>query len=111
MEKNNYKILSTIFAIIFVVIFSLFNFDEYKEFHQNKTKETQNKIELTSQIENFELKDVKELKDVQFYYTPYKILLTNIIKKVDNSKKEIFLETYMLTEKKIQASLIKAHKR
>jgi len=105
------KYITYLIIIFFIIIFSIYNFDEYKTFHQNKIELEQRNINLNKKLESFELKYIKKLNDVQFYYTPNKKLLTKIVSLIDQSKNEIYLETYMLTEKRIQQSLIKAYKR
>lgn len=109
--KNLNKYLTYIFIILFLIIFSIYNFDEYKNFHQNKIELEQRNTQLNEKIESFELKYIEKLDDINLYYTPNKELLTNIISKINNSKNEIFLETYMLTEKRTIEALIKAKKR
>ena len=108
--KNSPKILTTLLAILYIAIFSLFNYDEYKDFHQEKIEIVEQELDLQSKLENFKLEDIKEIDDIDFYYTPDKELLQKIVLLIENAKKEIYLETYMLTEKKIQEALIKAHK-
>lgn len=109
--KNYKKIFSTLFFIIFILVFSFYNFDEYRSFHQNKINIEKDKVIFEEKSKNFEVENIKELPDAKFYYTPNKELLTQIIDLINNSKKEIYLETYMLTEKRVQEALIKAHKR
>lgn len=110
MKKCN-KIIQIVFIILFVIIFSIFNFNEYKTFHLKKIEEKKYLNDLTKSSENFRLEDIKELTNIDFYYTPNKDLLLNIVEKINKSKNEIYLESYMLTENRIQESLIKAHKR
>ncbi len=111
MKYINKKISSVLFSIFFIVIFSILNFEEYKSFHQDKKNLEENSKQISKKLEDFKLEDIKELNDVQFYYTPYKDLITKITDKIENAKDEIFLEAYMLTEKRIQESLIKSHKK
>ena len=105
------KYFTYIFIIFFFIIFSIYNYEEYYNFHNNKIELEQRNIDLNEKIESFELKYVKNIKDIQFYYTPNKELIKDIISKIEKAKKEILLETYMLTEKKIQVALVKAKKR
>ena len=109
--KNFQKYITYIFIILFLVIFTIYNFDEYKTFHQNKIELIQRNTDLNEKLDSFELKYIEKLDDVQFYFTPNKELLTKIVWLINNSKDEIFLETYMLTEKRVQEALIKAKKR
>ncbi|MDP2395997.1 MAG: hypothetical protein Q8M44_03800, partial [bacterium] len=95
----------------FLIVFSFYNFEEYKSFHQDKLNTEKNEKTLKQELINFDLEELKELSDVKFYYTPNKDLLNNIVELINNAKENIYLETYMLTEKRIQEALIKAKKR
>jgi len=109
--KNLQKYFTYVFIIFFFIIFSIYNYEEYYNFHKNKIELEQRNIDLNEKIESFELKYIEEIEDIQFYYTPNKELLKDIISKIVKAKKEILLETYMLTEKRIQDALVKAKKR
>lgn len=109
--KNINKLISYFLIILFIIVFSFFNFWEYKNFHLNKINNEKNEKEFENKLKEFEIENIKELSDVKFYYTPNKDLLNNIVNLINNSKKEIYLETYMLTEKRIQEALVKAKKR
>ena len=111
MKNSTNKILTTLFSIVFIIIFSIYNFDEYQNFHKDKIKLENQKNETKQNLENFELEEIKTIENIQFYYTPNKELLTKIVTAIDNTKKEIFLEVYMLTETRIQDALIKAYKK
>ena len=110
MKKYN-RLISTLFSILFIIIFSFYHFDEYKSFHQNKIIWEKQQLVYEQQINNFEIKNITELKNAKFYYTPNKELLEKIVDLINNAKKEIYLETYMLTEKRVQEALIKAYKK
>jgi len=77
--KNNNKIISIIFIIIFFVVFSFFNLNEYKNFHKNKINSKENETILQEKLQNFQLSDIKKLENINFYYTPNKELLTKIV--------------------------------
>lgn len=109
--NNPNKIFSFVFIILFLIVFSFYNFEEYKSFHQDKLNTEKNEKTLKQELINFDLEELKELSDVKFYYTPNKDLLNNIVELINNAKENIYLETYMLTEKRIQEALIKAKKR
>lgn len=109
--KINNKNISIFLSILFIIIFSIFNLDQYLEFHKEKIEIENINYENSLKLENFKLENIKELNDVSFYYTPYKELINKIVELIDESKKEIFLETYMLTETRTQEALIKAKKR
>jgi len=109
--KDYNKIISIFFTVIFITVFSIFNFDEYKNFHQHKNEIIEKQNILNQNIKDFNVERIKELKNIELYNTPNKELLTKIVNIIENSKKEIFIEVYMLTEKRIQKALQKAHKK
>ncbi len=109
--KNINKLISYFMIILFLIVFSFFNFNDYKSFHENKINNVKYERELENKLKEFEIGNLKELSDAKFYYTPNKELLNEIVNLINNSKKEIYLETYMLTEKRIQEALVKANKR
>lgn len=105
---KNKKLIYSILSLIFIILFSIFNFEEYKNFHKEKIQILNQQNEIKSKLKKFTLKDIKKINDLNFYHTPNKGLLSEIIENINNAKKEIFLEVYMLTEKRIQEALIKA---
>jgi sugar-specific transcriptional regulator TrmB len=105
--KINNKIISSLFILIFIIIFSYYNYDEYKYFHNEKIETKKYNEKLNQKINNFNVEDIKTLNDIEIYHTPNKELLNKIVKLINNAKKEILLETYMLTETRIQEALIK----
>lgn len=109
--KSHQKIISIIFFILFIIIFSYYNLDEYKTFHLQKINTEKNQLDINNKINNFEVKNIQELNDTKLFYTPNKELLWKIIEHINNAKNEIYLETYMLTETRIQDALIKAKER
>jgi cardiolipin synthase A/B len=109
MKKQ--KLLTIFFTVIFITVFSIFNFSEYKDFHTNKKNISEKQIKIKNNIKNFELNDIKNLQQTQIYSTPSKSLLEEIVKLINEAKKEIYLETYIFTEKRIQSALIDAYKK
>lgn len=108
---KNKKTIYSILSILFVLIFSFFNFSEYKDFHAKKIETKIKEKEINSKLKNFSLEKISEIQDIDFFYTPNKELLNQIVENINNAKNDIFLEVYLLTEKRIQEALIKAHGR
>jgi len=108
---NKEKIITSLIISIFFIVFSIFNFEEYYNFHKEKIEINKNKIELESKIKNFDLKNIENIEEIKFYYTPSKDLLNNIVEKINNSQKYVYIEVYMFTEKRIKEAVIKAKKR
>ena len=78
------KIITSLIISIFFIVFSIFNFEEYYNFHKEKIEINKNKIELESKIKNFDLKNIENIEEIKFYYTPSKDLLNNIVEKINN---------------------------
>jgi len=106
--KKNFAI---IFIIIFIIIFSIFNKDEFIKNYENKVSNIEQNINLKNELSNFELNKIKKIDNLQFFYTPYKKLLDKFVYKIDNAKKRVYIEVYMLTEKRIQQALVNAKNR
>ncbi len=105
------KIFPLLFIVVFIAIFSYFNGEDFFK-HQEKKQEIQEqKIATQWKLEDFSLEKIRELDDTEFFYTPSKPLLDTIVKKINKAEKRVYIEVYMLTERRIKESLVKAHKR
>jgi phosphatidylserine/phosphatidylglycerophosphate/cardiolipin synthase-like enzyme len=62
-------------------------------------------------LENFSLDDIQYIDDITLYRNPDINLLNKIVSQINNAKTRIYLETYILTEKRIQKALKKAKNR
>ena len=108
--NNKQKLFPLIFTVIFITVFSLFYFDEYYEFHQSKNELKIQKQYTQNLIENFQIEDIKPIEDISLFYTPDLNLLDTIVEKIKNAQSEIYLQVYILTEKRIQEALLLAYK-
>jgi len=106
--KKNFAI---IFIILFIIIFSVFNKQDFIKNYEVKNNLENKKISLKQNLENFNLDNISDIKNLKFFYTPYKWLLDKIIYKINNSKTRVYVEVYMLTEKRIKSALVKAYNR
>lgn len=105
------KLYSTIFTILFISIFSYFYSNEFIDFQNHKQEVKDNISLIEEKKQDFSLDKIREIKDTDFSYSPSKELLENIVSKMDNSKKRIYLEVYMLTENKLKDALKRAKNR
>ena len=103
------KYFSILFIIFFIIIFSLFNRDEFLNNFEDKTVIINEENSLKNNISQFKLENLKDIENTKFYYTPYKKLLDDIIYKINNANKRVYIEVYMLTEKRIQKALVDAN--
>jgi len=51
------------------------------------------------------------LESVEFYHTPYKSLLDNLVTKIDVADERVYIEVYIFTEKRIKSAIKKAYAR
>ncbi|MDD3144840.1 MAG: phosphatidylserine/phosphatidylglycerophosphate/cardiolipin synthase family protein [Candidatus Gracilibacteria bacterium] len=109
MNKN--KVISSLIIINFLIIFSLFNFREYYNFHKEKIEISKNESENKKYLKDFNLNNINSYENIEIYETPDKKLLENLVEKINNAEKYVYIEVYMLTETRIRESLIKAKKR
>ncbi len=105
------KNFAFIFIICFVLVFSVFNRAEFLQNYEEKIVSFNDNIKQEKNISDFKLENLKDIKNTDFYYTPYKKLLDKIITKIDNAEERVYIEVYMLTETRIQNALIKAYNR
>ena len=111
MQKFFKKYFLIIFIFFFFSIFSFFEGWEYIELYKKSQILDQEKQLLSDWIDNFSLDKIKILEEVEFYYSPSKNLLEEIIKKIDASENRVYLEIYMLTKDSIKDALIRAENR
>lgn len=109
MKKD--KIISSIILSIFFIIFSIFNFWEYYDFHKQKIENKEIYTNNKNILENFDIKNIKQIENISLKHTPNKDLLDEIVKKIEKSKEKVYIEVYMFTENRIKTALIKAKKR
>lgn len=81
--------------------------NEYSEFH----KFSQEQNTLAYETQNFSLDEIGFLSGVTLRYTPDLELLDLITDMIDIAQQRVYLESYILTEKRIQSSLLAAYKR
>ncbi len=105
------KILSSLFILVFVWTFGYFFWDEYIDFQQKTQTIRNQQIEISEQIQDFSLEDIRELESVEFYHTPYLPLLDSIVQKINQADERVYLEVYIFTEKRIRAAIKAAHNR
>ncbi len=110
MSKKIDKIISFIFISLFIIIFSYYNFWEYNKFYKIHQNQIISKKEVLNDALKFSLKDIKEYKNIDFYNTPNKQLIDNLVNKIKNAKKRIYVEVYILTEKRLEKALVNARK-
>ena len=107
IQKN----ITSLFFIIFFILLSLQQGKEYLTFHQEKKNNIEYQENLSTQLENFWLTDIKEINNLSIHRTPDLDLLDQIVREINNAESRIFLETYILTEKRIQQALKDAFNR
>lgn len=101
---NKYTLLLLIFFSFFLSYNYLWNYFNYHSFFIKEK-------ELISDINSFSLGDVEDLTWLSIFSTPDLDLLDDIVYEIDTAKHRVYLEVYILTEKKIQKALKRAYDR
>lgn len=111
MQKNIKKYFSLIFILLFFIVFSFFEWEEYFKFYKQHQSLEQSKTTQAQEVKDFSLENIRDLDKLDLYYTPYKSLLDDIKNKIDEAKDRVYIEVYMLTETRIKEALARAKKR
>lgn len=105
------KIISIFIFIIIFFLFWIIFWKEFLDFQNNKLKTKEEKEEITRLANSFELSKIKTLEQTDLFFAPDEKLLEDFIDKIKNSKKRVYIEVYMFTEKRILEELKKAKSR
>jgi len=103
------KIYNILFLLIFIIIFSIFYSGEYINFHKEKQKIENEKIELDKKVWEFSFEKIDILKSTDIFYTPDIKVLDKIVSWIINAKNKVYIEVYMLTETRILDAIKKAN--
>jgi phosphatidylserine/phosphatidylglycerophosphate/cardiolipin synthase-like enzyme len=62
-------------------------------------------------LNNFSIQDIQNIEGLSLYRTPNLDLLDQIVSEINKADEKVYLETYILTEQKIQKALKNAKDR
>jgi hypothetical protein len=93
------------------LILSYFFGNEYIRHYQEYSQTVENRSELDESLTNFSLSQIENISDVSLITTPNLMFLDDLVGFIDTAEKEIFIEVYLLTEKRIPKALTQAHNR
>lgn len=85
--------------------------EEYISFHATKKENIEYQNNIEKQLSDFSLSDIKKIENLSIYKTPNLNLLDEIVTEINSAKSRVYLETYILTEKRIQQALKDAFSR
>lgn len=105
------KISTFLFIVIFFWVFSYFYWEDFFSHLEKKENISKQEKIISWKLEKFSVEKIRELEKTNFYYTPSQEVLWKIVHKINKSKKSVFIEVYMLTERKIKIALFNAQKR
>lgn len=108
---NKQSILSSVFIIVFILVFSWLQGHEFFDYSNDGQSYRQDIIENTGKLSEFSLEKIAEIPDAQFYYTPYASWHDDIVDYIDSADARVYVEVYLLTETRIKEALVRAHKR
>jgi phosphatidylserine/phosphatidylglycerophosphate/cardiolipin synthase-like enzyme len=109
--KNIFNKTIYFFFIFIFILFSLEHAEEYISFHAQKTQNTQYQKEISQELTNFSLDQIEKIEDLSVHRTSDLNLLDQIVTEINTATSRIYLETYILTEKRIQEALKNAFNR
>ena len=84
--------------------------NEYREFHKEKQVLQTEKQTSESALRDFSVSDIED-RQVEILSTPNRALLDRLVSMIDKAEKEVYIEVYILTEKRIVQALKDAKKR
>lgn len=100
--------------VLFFVVFPIFVLtsctNEYWLFHKQKEILETEKQQIIESLQNFSVAQI-EPRDVEILTTPDKKVLDRIVSMIDEAKRQVFVEVYIFTEKRIIQALKDAKKR
>lgn len=109
MNKN--KILNLLIILWFILIFSIFKFEEYYSFHKKNIENNNYNLEINKKLSDFDLNYLEEINYIKLFKTPSKDLLNEIVNIINEAEERVYVEVYMFTEKRTKEAIIKAKKR
>lgn len=96
--------------VFFLVFFLTSCTNEYWQFHDQKSKLNDQKQSIEESLTTFGVEKI-EPRDIEILTTPDKKVLDRLVSMIDRSEKQVFVEVYILTEKRIIQALEDAKKR
>lgn len=109
--KNIKKYMTTFFSICFILLLSIQHWNEYINFHDKKKQNLEHQEYISEKLDNFSVKSIQEVNNLEVFRTPDISLLDQIVLEINNAQSRVFLETYILTETRIQQALKDAFNR
>jgi hypothetical protein len=98
MLKN---IFTFLFIITFFWVFSYFYGEDFFSNIEKKEEIIKQEKIISGKLKDFWVEKIRELENTEFYYTPSKKVLWDIVHKINKAEKSVYIEVYMLTERKI----------
>lgn len=74
--------------------------NEYWQFHDQKTGFTEHKKSVEQNLATFSVEKI-EPRNAEILTTPDEKVLDRLVSMIDRSEKQVFVEVYILTEKRI----------
>ena len=109
MKKE--KIISTVIFVIIFILFAIFFSKDYLDFQENLFKKSEQEQLVLKEAEELNVSKIENLENADLKIAPDEKILSNFVEKLDKAEKNIYIEVYMLTEKRITESLKKARNR
>ena len=110
-SRSMNHILKYISLGIFFLILSYFFSSDFFKYHQNQQTQKvilENSHQKLQQLSN---SSIAQVEGLEIFKTPDTWVIESIVKKIQKAQKNIYLNCYIFTEKKIRSALIDAQKR
>ena len=95
----------------FLLLTSYFYYGDFQQFQEQKYQKQYTQETLKDQIGKFSVDHIRPIGHITLEGTPNTQVIDTIVQKIRASKKQVYINTYIFTEKKIRAALIEAKKR
>lgn len=99
-----------IFLPFFLAFFLISCQNEYWAFHDGQKTFAREKAQTELSRENFSVEQIED-REVEILMTPDTKVLDRIVSRIDAAKTRVFIEVYILTEKRITKALQDAKSR
>jgi hypothetical protein len=111
MFKIIKKYFTIIFLLLFILVFSFFNKDDFINNYEKSIQKNTNNDFINKNIKKFNVSKIRNIENINFYHTPSKKLLNKILSKIKRAKSRVYVEVYMLTETRIKQAIINSKNR
>ena len=105
------KLIPVFLGWALFILLSYFFGLEYQRHYTNHSQYISQQNSSDEKIQNFSLSQLEYIPETSLITTPNLTWLDDIVGMIDVAESEIYIEVYLLTEKRISQAIIRAHQR